>query len=701
MSHANDPLAAGTHPSPEQLAAFLDGSLSQAELDTLEPHIAGCAECCAVLRGLPDDPVAAKLRSGGPPPGGPDPVEALAGHPRYHLLGPLGSGGMGTVYKARHRRMDRVVALKVIHPRLLRNPEAVERFHREAKAAARLTHPNIVAAHDADQAGGCHFLVMEFVEGQSLAAAVAGRGPLGVAEACGYARQAAAGLQHAFENGMVHRDIKPQNLMLTPQGRVKVLDFGLAHVVGDPDPVAPAHPGDTSEAIPAAGLTRASTVLGTPDYMAPEQVADPRRVDIRTDVYALGCTLYYLLAGRPPFPWGTPADKLAAHRGQEPPSLTAVRPDVPPGLAIVVGRMLAKDPADRFQTPAEVADALQPFAEPAPPRLNPRRLLLALAAVLAVAVVAVVVVPFLRPSQGSPPSDLPRPGEVLRLEGHTHSVWSVAFSRDGRYALTGSQDGTVRRWDLATGKEVTRLGPMTYVACAALTPDGRHCLATDPWGQVVRLWDIDTGAEIRRLREKPGHVEHLAISPDGTRALTGSRDTTMRLWDLATGDQLECFRLHKDNVRGVAFSPDGRKGLSAGWDGTVAVWDLTTMQSVRHFRHPDGVHSACFSPDGRRVLTGGMNQVVRLWDIETGQQVRTFAHGPSGAHSVAISPDGRRGLSAGASVICLWDLETEAELLRLTGHTGSVWSVAFSPDGRHALSGSEDATVRLWNIDLP
>src|SRR5262249_10405743 len=194
--------------------------------------------------------------------------------------------------------MDRLVALKMIHPRLLRSPGAVRRFVREFKAVARLNHPNIVTVHDADQAGESHFLVMEFIEGTSLAALVSERGPLGVAEACGYARQAALGLQSAFEHGMVHRDIKPANLMLTPHGQVKLLDFGLAHVVDDaPDP-----PAGAGGAVPLAALTQASTLLGTPDYMAPEQAADARAVDARTDIYALGCTLYYLLTAHPPFP---------------------------------------------------------------------------------------------------------------------------------------------------------------------------------------------------------------------------------------------------------------------------------------------------------------------------------------------------------------------------------------------------------------
>ena len=175
----------------------------------------------------------------GPRPDGGAAPKELADHPRYRVLGLLGAGGMGAVYKAEHRLMERPVALKVIRRGLTDDPAAAERFRREVKAAARLSHPHIVRAYDAEQAGDLHFLVMEFVEGTDLARLVAGQGPLPVARACEYARQAALGLQHAFEHGMVHRDIKPQNLMLTPDGQVKVLDFGLARFVSESAPSPP------------------------------------------------------------------------------------------------------------------------------------------------------------------------------------------------------------------------------------------------------------------------------------------------------------------------------------------------------------------------------------------------------------------------------------------------------------------------------
>jgi CheY-like chemotaxis protein len=311
---------------------------------------------------------------------------ALEAHPRYEILARLGSGGMGTVYKARHRLMERLVALKVINPALVGWPEAVRRFRLEIRAAARLTHPNIVAAYDAEQAGDTHFLVMEYVEGISLDRVIADEGPLPVERACNFARQTALGLEHAHACGMVHRDVKPHNLMLTPAGVVKILDFGLARFASEVplaqaesataavSPLAPAPESyqdgpDTATALtrlrePVEGTGSAGTGLGTPDYMAPEEGLDPRRADIRADVYSLGCTLYRLLTGQVPFPGGAPQDKLRAHRERLPRPVTELRQEVSAALAQVVGRMMARDPEQRYQTPGETARALAPFAAP-------------------------------------------------------------------------------------------------------------------------------------------------------------------------------------------------------------------------------------------------------------------------------------------------------------------------------------------------
>src|SRR5438067_3283118 len=271
--------ASTLHPPAERLAAYRAGRLSAEEARAVMHHLLSCGHCrgsapVAEAETIPPRPQeeAATLEKENPeiaPAGVP---AALANHPRYRVLQLLGSGGMGSVYKAEHRVMERPVALKVLNPRLIANVKALQRFQQEVKAAARLAHPNIVTAHDADEAGGVHFLVMEHVEGQSLAEFVEKHGRMSVPRACECIRQAALGLQHAFEKGMVHRDIKPHNLMLNPQGRVKILDFGLARFASEREGAAPL----TDAAGPKApgGLTQSGMLMGTPDYLSPEQATD-------------------------------------------------------------------------------------------------------------------------------------------------------------------------------------------------------------------------------------------------------------------------------------------------------------------------------------------------------------------------------------------------------------------------------------------
>jgi serine/threonine-protein kinase len=280
---------------------------------------------------------------------------------QYLIMDHLGRGGMGRVFKAQHMTMNRIVAIKVLAPHLCKTQKAQMMFQREVRAAARLVHPNIVTAYDANQIGDRCYLVMEYVDGPNLDELVRQRGPLPVGQACDFIRQAAGGLQYAHELGMVHRDIKPANLLAqrpvsaTPSASpsIKILDFGLARLNtmnanGEP----------SNDSLMAGE----NTVLGTPDYLSPEQARNLHHVDIRSDVYSLGCTFYYLLTGRVPFPGGTTLEKLVRHSTEQPPAVEQIRPEVSPPVAAIVRRMMAKDPRQRFQTPAEVATVLARFA---------------------------------------------------------------------------------------------------------------------------------------------------------------------------------------------------------------------------------------------------------------------------------------------------------------------------------------------------
>ena len=267
----------------------------------------------------------------------------------YLVLDILGEGGMGRVYQARHRRMGREVALKVIRRERVSNAQVVRRFQQEVRAVGQMMHPNIVLAVDADSVGSTHFVAMELIEGVDFAKLVEAHGPMPQPVACEYVRQVAVGLQHAFEHGMVHRDIKPSNLMVTRGGIVKILDFGLA-LLNEPDP-----------RVKADRVTLEGFVLGTPDYLAPEQASNPQMVDSRADLYALGGTLFFLLSGRIPYDGPTAMAKLLRHANDPPPSVRQWRPDLPPQLDGLIQWLMAKRPEQRPQVPLQVAAALQAF----------------------------------------------------------------------------------------------------------------------------------------------------------------------------------------------------------------------------------------------------------------------------------------------------------------------------------------------------
>src|SRR5580704_14359463 len=389
---------ASLHPADETLVSYGLGKLDETVAGTVSQHLEQCAPCRQRVAELSGDSFVGRLRQAQPrrdeapvrpktiveaepydraragdpgkqaleerassmpslrvmslEVGGSLPPE-LVNHPQYEIIRELGRGGMGVVYLARNKLMDRLEVLKLLSQEMLGKPERVERFLREIQAAAKLHHPNVVAAYTAFPMGKMLVFAMEYVGGDDLAKRVRARGPLPVLNACYFAYQTAQGLQHAHKRGMIHGDIKPGNLILSRQGKkgtVKILDFGLAKV--------------TSEQKIDGTLTQQGQMLGTPDYIAPEQTLDAQKADIRSDIYSLGCTLYHLLTGNPPFSGNTLYAVLQAHHATEARMVNLVRPEVPVELAAVVAKMMAKEPNRRYQTPTEAAQALKPFLKP-------------------------------------------------------------------------------------------------------------------------------------------------------------------------------------------------------------------------------------------------------------------------------------------------------------------------------------------------
>jgi WD40 repeat protein/tRNA A-37 threonylcarbamoyl transferase component Bud32 len=656
----------------------------------------------------------------------------------YVLLDKLGEGGMGAVYRARNWKLGRTVALKLIRKEWLGNEDAVRRFQREIRAASQLDHPNIVRAYDADEVGGRHLFAMEYVGGQDLAQLSKRHGPLPVAQACDWVRQAAVGLQHAFERGLVHRDIKPHNLLLTRDGVIKVLDLGLARVSHA------AEEGETSST-----MTQEGAVMGTPDYIAPEQALESHAVDIRADVYALGCTLYHLLTGRPPFPGGTLLQKLRRHEREEPTPIAALRPEVPARLAAVVRKMMAKRPEDRYQTPADAAGALAGEGEAAGSGT-----VIAIPAHPAAPAAAADTAPgwseLVTPATGSDVSS-----QLVQRRAAERRRW-LLFNLAGGGVLLGLLGllltlmwlfGSLARrpGPAVAARDPRTLAPAGSAKVQPASPPPGAGVADPPGGKTLppppgeptrppaddahnqrggtapAPAGKDRGAlapgQVRRflpelrprsvLTGHTGPVSTVAFDPRRSRLASGSLDRTVKVWDTQTGEALLNLTGHTREVWGVAFSPDGERLVSACGDhvrrdlpGEVILWEAATGKKLLTLASPaGGIHGVTFRPDGRRLASAGYDRTVRIWDASSGKECRALSGHTAELWGVAYSPDGKLLASAGFDkAVRLWDADSGAAVRTLEGHTDVVWGVAFSPDGQRLASTSDDLTVRVWDV---
>ncbi|HYV38666.1 MAG TPA: serine/threonine-protein kinase, partial [Gemmataceae bacterium] len=685
---------------------------------------------------------------------------------KYRLLAKVGAGGMGTVYLCEHVVMKRRVALKVLPPGQAEDKTVLDRFHREARAGAALDHPNIVRALDVDSENKLHFLVMEYVEGGSLQDIVKRFGPMDVERATHYIAQAACGLQHAHEAGIVHRDIKPGNLLVDRTGTVKILDMGLARFFHD----------DRDELTKEFETT---SVLGTADYLAPEQALNSHGVDIRADIYSLGATFYFLLAGQSPFQEGNVAQKLIWHQVRDPKPIQELRPEVPAELAAVLSTMMAKNPDDRYHTPMEVAEALSPWTQnPIAPPSEEEMPQLSLAAqsdggsrsmaptqrtmsqmLMPVSTIGTMQreprsgsTDFMSPigagstaprargdtsltpahgvdfgslsriQRGGKAADtLPakpladpfaaaeRRKRIITIAGIACGVTVLCYSgiigwalwRNGRQT-TGHpqpqpQPAVVATADLGPGFVRLFEGHKQPIASVAMSPDGRHALSAS-WDGTLRLWEVSSGKLVRTLTGHDKGVNGVAFDPTGKRALSASSDNSVRLWDLDNGTDIKRFKGHTDKVQAVAFSPDGRRAVSCGNDQTIIVWDMDSAKVLKRLTGHEGiVWSVAFAPDGKRIVSGGDDKSVRIWDADSGQEMRRLDGHANAVKAVGFSPDGCQVASAGNDkVINLWDVDNGQVLQKFTGHQDAVASLAFSPDARYILSAGDDKTIRMW-----
>lgn len=706
-------------PSHNALASLVAGGLDDASASGVLEHLETCADCRSTVdRAWRDsDPVARAVRTPIPDLGAEAPFQAAASAvadfsaclrraapetssrkqaidelpPRlgqYDLQRKLGEGGMGAVYLAQHVNLKRPVAVKVLPTGQMTSPHAVARFRREMEAAGRLSHPNIVTTHDAAEHDGVHFIVMEYVEGMDLSALVRQNGPLNVAEAIDYLVQAARGLEYAHQQGVVHRDVKPSNLLVDQYGLVRVLDMGLARLA-ETDPDDEGHP---------AELTQSGSVLGTVDYMSPEQATSSRDVTHLTDVYSLGCSLYFLLTGRATYPGHTMMEKLIAHREQPAPQLVNDCPGIAAELGAVFRRMVAKRPQDRYASMTELIAALEACrpAEPRPP---------------------------------FPPARSAQSSETVHGYGTIPAESPPVIASDadtaGNSASPADTASVQTTPDSAYETPTVMLPPTAEVPLEAPVPESSEELkpATKQFSKRLMLAVALPSACVvlavagllfrpaANVPPEPGD----GIVPDGPNSPATTSQLKRPTWKMgpppksdepvpmpgllpqpAEFEQFETFQVETRAPRGrivsLDWSPDGRHLSCLSGDQMLRVFETDTWRVVRVFPLtfvPPVAGRQTWTPDGSHIIVPGFS--ILGMDGSVRGPLRT------GVNHVACNPQTGNIAASTAQGVHLYDFEG-AQQLQISDQ--GVHGLCWSPDGEW-LALRRDRTLSLWHRDQP
>jgi serine/threonine protein kinase len=672
----------------------------------------------------------------------------------YRLVRLLGYGGFADVYLGEHVHLGTQAALKVLRARL--ESEEQERFLQEGRTIAHLSHPSIVRVLDFGIEDAVPFLVMEYAPHGTLRQRFPKGTRLSLQEILPIVKQLSAALQYAHDQGVVHRDVKPANMLLNQHDAVLLSDFGIAAIAQS------VHGPNGRE------------VTGTAAYMSPEQIQG--RVLPASDQYSLGIVLYEWLTGDWPF-HGSFTEICSQHLTATPPPLREKRPDIPTAVATVVERALSKDPEQRFASMQAFSEAFEeacddettvqkgdevtlrrslltaptqhtddgereasslPPTMSAPPagalpgvpplpattsvnkaRVSRRTVIIgagvALAGLAAVGGATWYLLAHTTPHDASeqftaPPSPTPSSTRVpsvgttvFTYQQHTESVLSLAWSPNGQYMVSGSADTTARVWK--TTKDETlytyrgHAGLLNSVLSVSWERNGK-AIASGSSDQTVQVWDAATGNRLTLYRGHVSRVLSVAWSPLTTSIASGGADKTVQIWDALTEKIMGVYHGHTDTVYAVAWSPDGTLVASGSADQTIHVWQAETQQVVARYQHTGAVYAVAWSPDGTLLASAGADQKIRVWNAQTAKQQMTFFTSTeltAAITAISWSPDGKRLAAASTdATVSLWDVENGKLLYTYKEHTAPVYSVAWVPNGPYVASGSADRTVKIW-----
>ena len=612
----------------------------------------------------------------------------------FDVMRVLGRGGMGIVLEAFDSKLQRHVALKVLDPDLADDDLSRQRFCREARSAASITHENVVAVYQVEQsvAEGLPYLVMQLINGESLEERLAREKKLPLREIVRIAMQTAHGLVAAHAQGLIHRDIKPGNILLEPPNdRVKLTDFGLARVADD------------------VKLTRTGFVTGTPLYMAPEQALG-QEADYRSDLFSFGAVLYEMCAGEPPFAGNSALAILRqiAETRQRP--LSELNPEIPEWLARTIDMLLEKKPENRIQSASHLAELLdyewalmKTSSEDVPAvcqialrkraRRN-RRIAVAVGATFLT--VGLLTGAFLA-NRGS--GTAASPELVATLSANAGPVWSVTFDHSDNTVAMAVEDGSVRLWDLANKSVTATLDAHRgNIWSMQFSQDGK-LLATAGDDGFIKVWKPPQLEPVQTF-EHANAVRGLVFANDQQSLFAGSKDGWLRVWSMEHSQPLTETQ-QRGVVNAVAVSPNNETVATGGSDKVVRLWNAKTLAPKLTLEgHSGQVYGLAFSPDGKRLASCGWDHTIRIWDAGSGLLIKSWIGHTGDIWSIAYSPDGSKLATGGTDgVVKVWDAQTGNPIAKFRSHENAVHTVSFNRSGTLLASGGRDGSVRIWKIE--